>query len=53
MNIRIRTFDDRNGIPSRGCFWSVERVVHLSFGTVPGSVPVVKSLWRHIEDPGA
>jgi hypothetical protein len=53
MNIRIRTFGDSNGISRRGGFWSVERAVHLGFGAVPGSVPVVKSLWRHVEDPGA
>jgi hypothetical protein len=53
MNIRITTSGDMKGIPSCGCFWSVERVVRLGFGAVPGFAPVVESLLRHVEDSGA
>jgi hypothetical protein len=53
MNIRITTFGDTNSIPSRACFWPLDRVVHLGIGAVPGFAPVVKSILRHVEDSGA
>src|SRR6516164_5542610 len=43
MNIGIRTFGDTNGIPSRGCVWPMDRVVHLGFSAVPGFVIEVTS----------